>query len=334
MRFGAAQKQVHQRAVVGLAGLWEEGRHVERLSSFGLMAHHVRLALRGVLLSPLNSLLTLISIAVALSLFGVFLLFFQNAQGLLSTQSSAVTMSIFLDDTLARADIEKWQVQVSSHPGVAKAALVTPEAALERFRASLGENAGVLEGLDKENPLPPSLEVSFLSKAEVEVEEVASSLAKELAGKPGIQKVLFDQGLLSQLAAIARSVTKVGLLGVGMLFLMIGFIITSTIRLALHAHRDEIQIMGLVGARHEYVRAPFLIDGGLQGMLGSLLGLGFLYGIFSVTRSALEGAAVSQAFFPEVVFLPWWGMLLFVLVGLGLGVVASWLTLRRFTIEV
>jgi len=334
MRFGAARKQVHQRTVVGLAGLWEEVQHVGHLSAVGLAWHHVRLALRGVIQSPVNAFLTLVSIAVALCLFGIFLLFFQNARSLLSAQSSSISMSVFLDEGLSRVDTEKLQVEVSAQPGVEKVAIVMPELALKRFRQTLGENAGVLEGLDEQNPLPASLEVFFLSRQEVDVEKVAATLAQQLTGKPGIQKVLFDRGLLSQLGAIARSLTSMGMLGVALLFMMIGFIVTSTIRLALHAHREEIQIMRLVGARHEYVRAPFLIDGALQGFLGGALGLGFLYGIFTAIQGALRRAEVAQAFLPELVFLPWWGTVLVLGAGLGLGIGASWLTLRRFSVDV
>jgi len=106
-------------------------------------------------------------------------------------------------------------------------------------------------------------------------------------------------------------------------------VVANTIRLAVYARRDEIEIMKLVGATDGYVRAPFLLEGLLQGVLGAGLAL---IAVLSMQRWLLPRAQAAFAFAAGVApprILPLHGALLLGL-GAAVGLFGSWLAVARF----
>src|SRR5204862_8052707 len=166
--------------------------------------------------------------------------------------------------------------------------------ALRRLRVDLGDMAGALDGL-AQNPLPPSLEITprvSLPPATVRF------LAAQMGTLPGVTEVDYGREWLDKLEALARGLR---VFGAGALFTVLGaalLVVANTIRLAVYARRDEIEIMKLVGATDGYVRAPFLLEGALQGLLGAALALGAVVG---VERWLLPRASQAFAFAAGVV---------------------------------
>src|SRR5207248_8254283 len=142
--------------------------------------------------------------------------------------------------------------------------------ALSRLRVDLGDLSGSLEGLSQ-NPLPPSLEVTPREPLPPVGLRV---LAAQLSQLPGVQEVEFGREWLDKLEALGRGLRA---FAAGALVVVLGaalLVVANTIRLAVYARRDEIEIMKLVGATDGYVRAPFLMEGALQGVLGAGVGVG------------------------------------------------------------
>src|SRR5207248_1102644 len=147
--------------------------------------------------------------------------------------------------------------------------------ALSRLRVDLGDLSGSLEGLSQ-NPLPPSLEVTPREPLPPVGLRV---LAAQLSQLPGVSEVEYGREWLDKLEALGRGLRA---FGAGALLVVLGaalLVVANTIRLAVYARRDEIEIMKLVGATDGYVRAPFLLEGGLQGLIGAGMALGAILAV-------------------------------------------------------
>lgn len=241
-------------------------------------------AARGIRQASTTSLLAVLTIAVVLVLVGSAWLLVGNMANLLDEFGAELGLTAYLDPTLSDARQQELVARVSQEQGVATATLVTKQEALVRFEKIAGSE-DLLSGLD-ENPLPPSLEIRLVPEARTQ------------AGVERIEAVLTDLPGVSELAhgqewieGYARAISLVRGLALGLgtvLGLAALLIVANTIRLAIYARRDELDILALVGASRTFVRVPFLLEGTIQGLLGGLLALAIVFATFSLLQPQLE----------------------------------------------
>jgi cell division transport system permease protein len=234
-------------------------------------------ALRGLAASPVTSAVATVTIALCLLLGGAFGLLLVNMERVLARFGEEVRISAYLSDALGADEQEALVGRVRELPGVASVELVSKEAALERFRASPFGRASLLDGLD-ENPLPASLEIVLTpdhrSRAGVD------ALVARLGELPGIDELGYGHEWVEGYARAVRLVRGIALALGLVLAAATLLIVSNTIRLAVYARRDEIEILALVGAGRAFVATPFLLEGLLEGALGGGLALGLLAFVF------------------------------------------------------
>ncbi|MBM4408395.1 MAG: ABC transporter permease [Chloroflexi bacterium] len=217
--------------------------------------------------------------------------------------------------------------EVRALPEVASVEFVDPEAALARFRARLAEQGreDITQYLDR-NPLQGSLEVKLRDAAVFgTVVDVLRNRTDVVSGVKEIQKLVDD---VLAITGVLRTAGVIVILLVGLTVL---FIIVNTIRLAVVARAEEIEIMRLVGASDGFIRWPFVFEGALVGLIGAGVTLGLL---------ALVAPSLGRLMFDVFTVLPLeFGTLardLAILVlgaGLGLGVFGSWVSVRSYLIR-
>jgi cell division transport system permease protein len=250
-------------------------------------ARAVGSALRGLRASPLTSAIATGTIALCLLLAGSFALLLVNMERVLSRFGEQVRVSAYLSDALPEAEQEALALRVRRLPGVESVAWVSKQAALERFRASPFGRASLLDGLD-ENPLPASLEI-VLAPAERNRAGLDALVAR-LEGLPGVEELGYGHEWVEGYARAVALVRGVALALGAVLALATLLIVSNTIRLSVHARRDEIEILSLVGAGRAFVATPFLLEGLLQGGTGGLLALaGLALGFHALTGSFGSG---------------------------------------------
>lgn len=238
----------------------------------------LRTAARGLQGSLATSVVAILTITVALVLVGAFGLLVGNMQGLLDRFGEQVQISVFLETDLSPKAQEQLRVRVEAIEGVESAALVSRELALERFRQSAG-GAALVEGLE-ENPLPASIEIA-LTRDHREPAEI-SSVANSVAVLPGVEELSHGQEWVEAYSRAASLVRTAALTIGGVLGMAALLIVANTIRLALYAREDELEILALVGASRSFIRIPFLLEGTAQGALGGAAAVGLLYAGFSL----------------------------------------------------
>ena len=310
----------------GLAKLWEKRDRLPVLSVWGKRAQLGLQALRGIRTSPFTSGLTIATIAAALVLLGLSILFLKNFSDLLGRSSEALKMSVYLKDDCTDAQRESILSLLDKEAGVRGVEHITKDAALKEFRASLGKNAGLLEGLGEENPLPASLEVRM--SEDINDVDGFRKLAASLTAQPGVDEVRFNETTIVELAKLLRLFRTLAFVSVIALLLVTGFIISNTIKLGLYVYQDEIEIMRLVGASPQYIRAPFLIEGAIKGIAGSFVSIVLVFGIYFAIRRSMEGSSLFALLIPNFHFP---GLAIFsivTVVGILVGIGGSFLAVR------
>jgi cell division transport system permease protein len=293
-----------------------------------MIAHVVwrlwRRAASNLLRSPLLSLVSVLTIGFALFIGTAFVLGLFTARTLLASWGADATLTLYLDPATTDSQARSVYQQVSAR-GDVDVQYVDAGTALQRLRADLGDMGTALEGLSK-NPLPPSLEVrphQTLAGPEVRV------LAAELGQLPNVRDVEYGREWLDKLEALGGGMR---LFGAGALLAVLVaalLVVANTIRLAVYSRRDEIEIMKLVGATDAYVRAPFLMEGALQGLLGASVAVGSVFAVQYWLLPRLEQAFALAAGVAPPQMLPLHAAALLVF-GAIVGLLGSWIAVGRF----
>ena len=311
-----------------LADLWAERDRLPKLSKVRTAWLLYLQALRSMLLSPMTSLLTMATIAISLSLFSGFVLILTNIRDLITASEGALSISVYLRDGAPQSAVDQLLQKIRSESGANVVTFRSKQEALKSFRDSLAERASVLDGLESENPLPASFEVRFGEGASTT--ELFDHFAEKFSHDPIVEDIQYSAGSLSQLRALVGAFKTGGLVAVLFMLLMTGFIISNTIRLGLFSHRDEIDIMQLVGATPAFIKAPYVIEGCVQGGIGALLGVAILFGFYSLVRDVVTGSPILSLLFPGLHFLSLNLIVLIAFLGIIVGITGSYLAVRRF----
>jgi len=237
-----------------------------------------------------------------------------------------VEVVAYLQTNATDNQVEELQARLRAMPEVASIVYVSRELALERFRESMQAQGreDLTRYLDA-NPLYASLEVKMVDPSQVRV------VGDALRGDPSVRNVINIEDLVERVltvTGILRTAGTVVLVIVGVIAL---FIIINTIRLAVLARAEEIEVMRLVGASDAFIRWPFVFEGAFVGLLGSVLTLVIL----AAVADPLSGF---MAEFFRVLPLQFGSLTrdLVALVmgaGVGLGILGSWLSVRTYLIR-
>jgi cell division transport system permease protein len=230
-------------------------------------------ALSGLWRARRVTVVSILQISFSLFLVGLFLLAAENLGGVVDTLREETAVTVFLrpgTDEAAKAGLERIALESKL---VATVRRVSAEDARARFARSFGSLAGAAGTLSG-NPFPASVELDLLPGA-ISSAALRPFLAN-LATSPAVEEVQFDVDWIRRLRGVVRLVAAAGLAAGILLALGAAFTIANVVRLTILLHRDEIEILRLVGAPEILIRGPFLLGGILQGLLGGLAALGLL----------------------------------------------------------
>jgi len=283
-------------------------------------AHYlVRSAVQGLRQSPVTSAVAVGTIAISLVMVGVFALVLKQMSGLLERVGEDLTVTAYLDEGLAPAARSELAARAATVEGVARVEVVTPAEALRRFEAASDGRAGLLEGLE-ENPLPASLEIALAPGRRTEAG--IRVVVEALTGLPGIAEVGHGGEWVETYRRVLSGVRAVAVALGGVLVLAALLIVANTIRLAVYARRDELEILALVGASRAFIGTPFLLEGVLEGTAAALLALVVLFLAFQVAAGLGLGLELVLGYGEPAFFAP--GEMLALLgAGAGLGLLGS-----------
>jgi cell division transport system permease protein len=228
-------------------------------------------AWQGFSRNPVMSLASTLTIALMLMLFAFFVVTDRGLQSAVALLESKVELVANLSDDAKISQVLDLKARIEKDPAVSRVEYVSKDDALKRLRDISARRAdvGPIEEIGT-NPLPASLEIKLASAQESR--RVAEEVRAEI-GNGVVTEVIDNPQVVDKLLTITRVLSIGGLAILVMMLFVALFVIVNTIRIAVHARRDEIEIMQLVGASDRLVAAPFVLEGMLVGIFGALLAL-------------------------------------------------------------
>jgi len=217
------------------------------------------------------------TMAACIFMFGLFYIIVQNFNSMLRDAEEGVAVSVFFDEDIETSQIEEIGKQIQKRPEVSKIQYVSADDAWEYVKENYFEGREeLISAFEGDNPVANSMHYEiYLS--DVSLQDALVTYIKTL---DGVRSVNESEQVANTLSDFNRLVTLISVAIIGILLLVSIFLISNTVTVGISVRKEEIAIMKLIGATDYLVRAPFVVEGMLIGLIGAaipLLLLFFLY---------------------------------------------------------
>jgi cell division transport system permease protein len=296
---------------------------------FGTIRYSVKAGIRNIARNRMFSIASIATMAACIFLFGIFFSIITNFNYIVEKAEEGVAIVVLFEEDATDKQVEKIGDKLRNFEGVLEVKYVSSDEAWEEFQKSyLGDNPELAEGFKDDNPLANSdnYEV-YLETVERqdEVVEFAESLN-------GVRKVNRSDVVAKTLENFNRLLTIISVAIISILLVVAIFLISNTVSMGITIRKEEIAIMKYIGAKDSFVRAPFIIEGILIGLVGAsipLLIIYYAYGRvidsimekFSILNTIMDFLTVGQVY---KTLLPV-GLAL----GVGIGFIGSFFTIKK-----
>ena len=291
-------------------------------------------SLQGFTRNLSTALGSIVTIFLSLLIIGLFFVAGAMLNNLMQSVESEFTITAYVSDEASQENIQTVMTTISNMEDVDTVSFTTKEQALENFSNSMTSNPEIIEQLDGTNPLPASIDVELTDPQSVQT--IAQSIEadpeyvaiSEDPSNPG-DSIKYGQGTVERLFQLTNYVRYIGIALIILLIFIALVFINNTIRLAILARRKEIAIMRLVGASNGFIRGPFLMEGALHALIGSLLAVGVIQLLRRFALPQLQNAIRFLDFsVPDMLYLAIYGGL--IVAGIVIGLIGSAIAMRRY----
>lgn len=263
------------------------------------------------------------TVAVSLFIFGMFLMMVMNMNKLAENMESQVQINVYLLDKVDREQARDIEKDLKEIEGVESVGFVTKDEAMERFKDRLGDQKTLLEALDETNPLPDSFEVTVTNP------DLVKTAAEKMEKIDGVECAKYGQDVMEHLFEITRLLRIFGFTLMLVLAFATLFIISNTIRLTVFARRKEIAIMKYVGATDWFIRWPFVMEGMVLGLFGSIIAAMVLRTAYTAMAEKVYDTLAFFPLIPEQPFLTYITIVV-VISGMVVGAIGSAVSIKKF----
>ena len=265
-------------------------------------------------------------------LFGLFFSLLINFRYIVKHAEEGVAVTVLFDDGVDQATINSIGEQIKAYKGVTKVEYVSAEEAWDEWsKQYFGDTeleSEMAEGFKNDNPLANSSSYSVY----VDKIEHQDALVKYIEGLDGVREVNQLKGATQTLSSFNTLLTYISVAIILILLCVAVFLISNTVAIGISIRKEEIGIMKLIGATNFFVRAPFLIEGMIIGLIGAIIPLVLLFVMykkvieyvltkFSMLSSVVQFMSVTQVF---EVLTP-----VALILGMGIGLFGSVITIRK-----
>lgn len=286
------------------------------------LSYSIKSSVKAIAREKWINLLCITTVASSLLMVIMIGLFLYNIHWFVDRLHERFGMVLFLDENISEKDTKEILEKLKKRQEIEGLRYISKDEALKELKESLKDYSYVLEGLEV-NPLSPAIEIK-LKRSYINPNQV-SKTAVELKSIKGVEEVYSAERIADTISTFYRSVTNIGLIIFSTLVLGIVFVIYSTVKILLYRKKDEIETMKLLGATRSFIRTPFLIEGGIIGLLGGLISVGLtviFYFALTYRLSAVLPAIQTFLFPIEIIVV-------FPAIGAVLGVVGSFIAVGR-----
>ena len=258
-------------------------------------------------------------------IFGIFYMIGENIDHALEGLEESQGMEAFIEFEIEdEQTVQEIGNQIRSIEGVNQIEYVSKDDALNRMKARFKENQDLLDGyrIFKASYIVTLTDLSLRDQVKTQIEAIE-----------GIDSVQIRNDTIEALMTVAGGIRVVTIIVLVLLILISIFIITNTIKLTVHARRKEISIMKYVGATNSFIRWPFIVEGIIIGVIAALISvliIGLLYNVLADKIAAdpiMDRIQMTPLGFNELVNSI---ILVYLALGIGVGVVGSCISMRKY----
>jgi len=289
------------------------------MKPFRMLSRGVRDAFKSVFRNFSLSAASIISITITLLVMAIALVISANINQFTENIVNDVTIVSYIDTSTTEAELNALKTEILRLDNIEKITVVTKDEAAEKASQESEVMANIFAQYEEgDNPLYDSFEIKVK-----DIEKIGET-AKKIGEFERVEIVKYGEGLIEQLLSAFDIVKKIAYGVLAALLLVTMFLITNTIKLTIYARKKEIGIMRLVGASNSSIKIPFMIEGILLGLLGSVLPIVFIYFSYKYLFENFNGKLISPliTLVKPTPFI-WYVSLILLGIGLVVGMVGS-----------
>ena len=296
---------------------------------FNTIGYCFKQGFKNIWRNKLFSLASMATMAACIFMFGIFFCMVQNFQHFVREAEEGVAVTVLFDEGTPEDEILEIGQGLTKRDGVSEVVYVSADEAWKSYQEKYFEgNPEVAEAFVDDNPLANS------SNLEIYMKDISKQddLVTYIESLDKVRKVNRSDSVASMLTDFNRLVSYVSVAIIGLLLAVAIFLINNTVAIGISVRREEIGIMRLIGAKNSFIKAPFLIEGIVIGLVGAIFPLILLYFLYNklITYVGTQFTGLSNVmdFLPAAqlfqTLLPV-GMAL----GVGIGFFGSIVTIQR-----
>lgn len=291
--------------------------------------YSIKQGLKNIFRNKMFSLASIATMAACIFMFGLFYILFTNFSSMVHEAEQGVAVTVFFNDGTTEEQILAIKDQIATRGEVSKIDYISAQQAWDSYQQKYFEGyEGAAESFGTDNPLENS------ANLEVYLNDVSmqSSLVNYITGIDGVRRVNQSQDVANTLSDLNKLISYIT---GGIILILLGvaiFLISNTITVGISVRREEIGIMKLIGATDYFVRAPFIVEGIVIGLIGAAIPLVLLYFLYEkicVYIADKFNFIGSMLTFVEAKTMFHTLVPIALLLGVGIGFLGSRITIRK-----
>lgn len=281
--------------------------------------------------NKLFSLASIATIAICIFLIGLFYSVFINVNNMIGEAEGKISITVFFRQGISEEEISALKDKIMQRAEVKDVDYKSAEQAWEEFKVIyFGEHIDLAEGFREDNPLANSASFEIFLN-DISMQDVLVSFLNDMK-EEGIRQVNSSENTASTISQFGKLVGYVSVALIAILLAVAVFLISNTITMGITVRREEIGIMKLMGASDIFVRAPFMVEGLMIGLIGAVIPVVVLFILYN--RIVIYILAQFQQLSAFTVFLGAREVFhilapLSLVIGAGIGLIGSMITIRK-----
>ena len=245
---------------------------------FNTIGYCFKQGFKNIWRNKLFSLASMATMAACIFMFGIFFCMVQIFQHFVREAEEGVAVTVLFDEGTTEDEILEIGQGLTKRDGVSEVVYVSADEAWKSYQEKYFEgNPEVAEAFVDDNPLANS------SNLEIYMKDISKQddLVTYIESLDKVRKVNRSDSVASMLTDFNRLVSYVSVAIIGLLLAVAIFLINNTVAIGISVRREEIGIMRLIGAKNSFIKAPFLIEGIVIGLVGAIFPLILLYFLYN-----------------------------------------------------
>ena len=274
------------------------------------------------------SLASIITMAACIFLVGVFYSLVTNVDNIAHKVEQEVPVTVFFDEGTTDEQMQEVGNLIQARPEVERVEFESGDQAWQNFKDKYFQGSDAADGFKDDNPLVNSSNYQvYLNQIEKQTE-----LVNYIQSLEHVREVNQSEQAANTLGSFNKLVSYASIIIIAILLLISIFLISNTVSVGISVRKEEIGIMKYIGATDAFVRAPFVLEGMVLGVIGAAIPLAALYFLYN---TAVEFVLTKFNVLTGVVdFIPVWQIYQILLpiglgLGIGIGLIGSFFTTRK-----